>query len=73
MGTKIEVVGDKESPTCAKVYIDGKEIHGVTAVRYAHYAGEVADMEIDLSGMSMAVHPLDMRIDEMCHVTIERG
>lgn len=71
--TKIEIIGNKKYPTAAKVMINGREIHGVTAVRFEHTACEVPTLEIDLGGMDMSLYTQEINISETCEVEIVRG
>lgn len=50
---KIEIIG--HGGRCAKVLVDGKEIHGVRGYTLSHYANDLPELEIDLGGMDMSV------------------
>ena len=71
--TEIEIKGDKENPTCAKVLINGQEIQGVTGVMYEHRAGKMPEVTIALDGMRMDLYAVRKEITEICKVTIVVG
>lgn len=71
--TEIEIRGNKECPTCAKVLLNGQEIHGVTGVAYEHRAGKMPEVTIELDGMRVDLCAVRKEITEICKVTIVAG
>ena len=51
--SKIELIGDKDAPHIAHLFIDGNEIHGVTRVSFEHSAGDVPEVQIDIAGIEI--------------------
>lgn len=71
--SKIEIIGNEDSPITAHVYIDGHEIQGVSRVAYEHSAGNTPEITIDISGLEMDLHALRTNISETARVVIRRG
>ena len=71
--SKVEIIGDKEWPARADVYIDGRQVHGVKAIRFTHEAMKLPELEIDISGAEMEMNGLDVGITECCNLTIKRA
>lgn len=70
--TTIEIQGNKDYPQCANIYINGQEIHGVTAIRYEHEAGCLPELEVDISGMKMKSILMQIKADELVRLRIGR-
>lgn len=51
--TVIEYIGDKESPHIAQVLINGVALNGVKRISFEHSAGDIPEVQIDISGFEM--------------------
>ena len=72
--SKIEVIGDKDNPARAEVFIDGHQINGVKRISYEHSAGDIPEVEIDISGFEIDMHAFNNIIEtERAKVIIRRG
>ena len=72
--SKIELIGDKDSPTTAHLYIDGNEIHGVTRFSFEHCAQSVPEVVIDIAGNEIDMYAIRSMISsEGAKVVIRRG
>lgn len=70
--TTIEIQGNKDYPQCANIYINGQEIHGVTAIRYEHEAGCLPELTVDIGGMEMDLNLMQIKADELVRLRLER-
>lgn len=70
--TKIQIKGNVDYPQCAEVLIDGKPIHGVTAIRYEHKANELGNLTLDISGLSADMFRTDLEIEETANVEVRK-
>lgn len=59
------------------VQADGNDLHGVTAVRFSHSAGDLPRLEVDLFGAEihvegktafLAMHPADATLKEVARI-----
>ena len=71
--SKIELIGDENNPSKAKLFIDGHEINGVTRFSFEHSAGDVPEVLIDLAGREIDMYALESIISsERAKVLIRR-
>ena len=71
--SKIELIGDKDNPQCAHLYIDGNEIKGVKRFSFEHSAGDVPEVVIDLTGYEFDMYAFESIISsERAKVLIRR-
>ena len=71
--SEITIIGDKDNPTRAQVYVDGNEVHGVKSVRYEHRACGMPEVEIELGGAVLDMNGMNVSVSETCRVTIKRA
>lgn len=70
--TMLKLIGDKQYPERAKVYIDGHEIHGVREIVFTHKACSLPKMKICLDGTRLEMNALGVEIKEYARVEICR-
>ena len=72
--SKIELIGDKNRPSTAKLFIDGHEINGVTRFSFEHSAGDVPKVIIDIAGNEFDMYAFETMISsEWAKVLIRRS
>lgn len=72
--SKIEVIGDKDNPTRAEVFIDGNPIKGISRISYEHSAGDIPEITFDISGYEIDMHAFNTIIEtHRAKVLIRRG
>ena len=73
--TVIEYIGDKKSPNIAVVLINGTPIHGVRRISFEHFAGDIPEVTLDISGAEIEMnHEVKTLIEtERAKVLIRRG